>query len=181
MVRTRVGYAGGKKKNPTYHDLGDHTESFQVDFDPTQTSYAQLLAVFWESHNPCAKAYSQQYRTAIFYQNEAQKKLAEETRDRLAAKKKDGVLTAIEPLTEFYLAEDYHQKYRLRNDGLLLREFQALYPRAIDFVNSTAATRVNAYLDGHGSAAALQTEVERLGLSPAGRKHLTERVKAAER
>ena len=53
MVRTRCVYTGGTRKNPTYHDLGDHTESLQVDYDPARISYARLLEVFWDSHNPC--------------------------------------------------------------------------------------------------------------------------------
>ncbi|MDZ7761250.1 MAG: peptide-methionine (S)-S-oxide reductase [Desulfovermiculus sp.] len=67
MVRTRVGYSGGKKPNPTYHDLGDHTETLQVDYDPEAVSYPKLLEVFWESHSPEQSALSRQYMAAVFY------------------------------------------------------------------------------------------------------------------
>ena len=77
MIRTRVGYTGGRKLNPTYYSLGDHTESFQVDYDPTQISYQQLLDIFWDSHNPTRGAWSRQYRAAIFVHNEAQTQLAD--------------------------------------------------------------------------------------------------------
>ncbi len=52
MIRTRVGYAGGSEENPTYYDLGGHTETVEIDYDPTRISYEELLAIFWDSHNP---------------------------------------------------------------------------------------------------------------------------------
>lgn len=70
---TRVGYAGGSKKNPTYEDLGDHTEAVQVDFNPEQISYKELLEEFWSSHSQIAKKKTQ-YRSVIFYHNEDQRK-----------------------------------------------------------------------------------------------------------
>ena len=70
MLRTRVGYAGGQKKNPSYYNLGDHTETVQVDYDPSQTSYARLLAVFWATPNRCALDGDRQYMSAIFYHND---------------------------------------------------------------------------------------------------------------
>lgn len=177
MVRTRVGYAGGQKLNPTYHDLGDHTESVQIDFDPKQVSYAELLDLFWKTHNPCAARGSRQYMSAVFYQNDRQKELALKTRDREATRRRAPVTTAILPLVHFYLAEDYHQKYLLRSQPDLRRDFEAMYPDPKDFVASTAAARVNGYLGGNGSPARLDKEIDRFGLSPQGRKALRESVK----
>ena len=79
MVRTRVGYAGGTKKNPTYHDLGDHSETVQMDYDPTVISYTKLLDVFWDSHDPSLPSDSKQYMSIIFYHNDKQKELAIES------------------------------------------------------------------------------------------------------
>ena len=76
MIRTRVGYTGGNKENPTYRTLGDHTESIEVDYDPGIISYADLLKVFWRSHDPGSRSWSRQYIAAIFYHNEEQKKQA---------------------------------------------------------------------------------------------------------
>ncbi len=67
MVRTRVGYAGGTKRNPTYYNLGDHTETIQIDYDPTYVSYRELLDIFWESHDPAARPWSRQYMAVVFY------------------------------------------------------------------------------------------------------------------
>jgi peptide-methionine (S)-S-oxide reductase len=139
------------------------------------------LAVFWDSHDPTVRPWSSQYRSIIFYHDEEQRRLAEETREREAARRGREILTQIVSFSEFYLAEDYHQKYRLRQVPELIHEFQALYPDVTDLVNSTAAARVNGYVGGHGTLAALQAEIDDLGLSPAGRERLLEIVSAFER
>ncbi len=172
MVRTRVGYSGGTKKNPTYHALGDHSESIQVDFDPAQLSYESLLDIFWKAHDPGSKSWSRQYRTALFFHDEKQKKAALESAEREAARLKTKIQTEILPATEFYRAEDYHQKYFLRQDRLLMKEFQAMYPSGRDFMNSTAAARVNGYLGGYGNDAVWKEELNQLGLSEEARKKL---------
>lgn len=175
VIRTRVGYSGGTKTSPTYHNLGDHTEAIQIDYDPSKLTYQELLEVFWESHNPREAPWSRQYMKAIFYHNEEQKREAEESKARVAAKISGQVSTQILPATEFYLAEDYHQKYALRRGSPdLAREYLAIYPRLEDFVNSTAVTRVNGYLGGYGKPAEFQAELDRLGLSPAGREKLVD-------
>lgn len=114
MVRTRVGYAGGTTQGPTYRSLGDHSETIQIDYDPTEISYAELLDVFWDSHNPAYPDHSRQYMSIVFYHDEVQKRLAMETKARQEVRAGSQVFTEIVPYTEFYLAEDYHQKYRLR-------------------------------------------------------------------
>jgi peptide-methionine (S)-S-oxide reductase len=172
VVRTRVGYSGGTQKNPTYHDLGDHSETVQIDFDPTRVSYARLLDVFWKAHVPTSRSWSRQYRAALFFRNQEQKRLALESRDREAARINGKIRTAILPASEFYLAEDYHQKYYLRQDFVLSTDFRQMFPSEMDFVNSTAAARVNGYIGGYGTITALKEELDQLGLSEEGRKKL---------
>ena len=181
MVRTRVGYAGGTTANPTYRSLGDHSETIQIDYDPTRISYEELLELFWASHNPATRPRSRQYASIIFYHDDEQKRLAIETRDQQAARNGGLSYTEILPMSDFFLAEAYHQKYRLQQVPDLMAEFRAIYPNEVGFVNSTAAARVNGYLGGHGTQAALQTELHDLGLSPAGEAKLTEIVSAFER
>jgi peptide-methionine (S)-S-oxide reductase len=154
------------KKNPTYHALGDHTETIQVDYDPAAISYEELLDVFWDSHNAASPAWSRQYMSIIFSHDDEQKRLASESREREAARTKSRIVTEIRPAGEFFRAEGYHQKYRLRLERELLREFTAIYPLERDFVDSTAVARVNGYLDGYGTLADLQAELPGLGLSP---------------
>lgn len=172
MVHTRVGYAGGTLANPTYSDLGDHSETVQIDYDPAQISYQELLDVFWDSHDPAARAWSRQYASIIFYHNEEQRRLAEESLGRVETRLGKPIYTVIVPFSEFYLAEAYHQKYRLQQRADLLQEFRAIYPEDEDFANSTAVARVNGYLGGNGTLDALQAEIESLGLSPAAQEKL---------
>ena len=167
VVRTRVGYAGGRQKDPTYRSIGDHSETIQIDFDPTQVSYKKLLSVFWHNHNPTQRAWSQQYKSAIFYHDDKQRKLAFEENQR-----NQKIQTEILPFSNFYLAEDYHQKYGLRGNRELMSEFKAMYPKDIDFVNSTAAARVNGYIAGHGSPEEIKEVLANLGLSTAGQQRL---------
>ena len=171
MVRTRVGYAGGTKENPTYYSLGDHTETVQIDYDPSQISYEELLTVFWNSHNPTYPS-STQYQSMVFYHNEEQKELALETKARVEAELKANVLTEIIPAGEFYLAEAYHQKYYLQGVPQFKKEFSAIYPNTDDFIASTSAARVNGYLGGNGTVASLQAEIDSFGLSPEARQKL---------
>lgn len=172
MERTRVGYAGGSTENPTYYHLGDHSETVQIDYDPTRISYQELLDIFWASHNPKHPALSRQYASMIFYHDEEQRRLAEESKQRYESQCGCRVYTEIVPLKKFYLAEAYHQKYYLQSLSPLMDEFKRIYPDATDFVNSTAAARVNGYLGGHGTLAQLQTELEQLGLSPEAQRNL---------
>ena len=177
MWRTRVGYAGGTKADPTYRSLGDHTECFEVDFDPSAVSYEDLLALFWQSHNPARPAYSTQYASVILTADETQANVARESAENFERATGRKVLTRIEPLKHFYLAEGYHQKYRLRADRALMAEFEAMYADEWDIVDSTAAARVNGYLDGEGSSARLMREIDGFGLTDAGRERLTAGVK----
>src|SRR5262249_50740800 len=145
--------------------------------DPKQISYEKLLEVFWSSHNPCEAAGSRQYLSAVFYHNDAQRQLAEQTRQQQQARRGQKILTPVLPLGVFYLAEDYHQKFYLRQSAPLLKEFRDIYPDEAGFRNSTAATRVNAYLGGYGRYATLEMLIDRLGLSPNGRRMLLALVK----
>jgi len=171
-----VGYAGGSKEHPTYHDLGDHAETIQIDYDPTRISYGDLLHMFWQSHTPTRRSWSRQYASIIFFHNEEQKRLAMETRDHEEARTGTKMHTEILPYSRFYLAEDYHQKYRLQQERELMNEFILIYPDPLDFVNSTAAARVNGYLSGYGSRESLAGEIATLGLSAEAGKTLVKLV-----
>ncbi len=167
-----MGYAGGTLENPTYRRLGDHTETLQVDYDPKIISYEELLAVFWDSHSPTSPSFSTQYKAVVFYHSPEQARAATETLKSLEEQLNEKVHTEIQPFTAFYLAEDYHQKYYLQNSRDLAAEITSHYPDFRDFVNSTAAARLNGYVSGSGSKESLEEELESLGLSPAGSEQL---------
>jgi peptide-methionine (S)-S-oxide reductase len=180
VIRTRVGYTGGTKKNPTYYRLGDHTESIQIDFDPQVISYEELLGLFWRSHDPTRQAWSVQYKAAVYYHDDNQKRLAELTRDREANRLEQRIHTDIEPAGTFYRAEDYHQKYYLRQHGALFGAYQRIYPEIDDLVDSTAVTRLNGYVGGYGTKELLRSEADLLGLDPEVAKKLEANLASAE-
>lgn len=179
MVRTRVGYAGGTRPNPTYHSLGDHTETIQIDYDPSRISYAELLDVFFESHHPTHPAYSRQYMSAIFYADEEQRRQALESRQRHAERLKARLHTEIAPLEAFYRAEDYHQKYYLRGHRDLMQPFAGY--TEVQFEDSTVAARLNGYVGGDGAPAQLETELADLGLAEEASRKLRQLVSIASR
>ena len=124
VIVTAVGYAGGYTPNPTYREVctgkTGHAEVVRVVFDPKVVTYEQLLAKFWENHDPTqgmrqGNDTGTQYRSVIFTSNPAQQKIAEASRDafeqNLAKAGYGHITTAIVPLGEFYFAEDYHQQY----------------------------------------------------------------------
>lgn len=129
VAGTSVGYAGGKMKNPTYEDVcGDktgHAEVVQIEYDPKQVKYEDLLKVFWENHDPTQENrqgpdVGAQYRSVIFYHTPEQKAAAEKSKEQLELSHTYGskpIATAIEPAKEFYRAEEHHQRY-LEKKGL---------------------------------------------------------------
>ena len=117
-----VGYSGGNMENPTYRDVctgrTGHAEVVEIQYDPAQVSYEGLLGVFWENHDPTqlnrqGPDTGTQYRSAIFYHTEEQRKAAEESKRALeeSGRFRRPVVTVIEPASAFYPAEEYHQQY----------------------------------------------------------------------
>jgi peptide-methionine (S)-S-oxide reductase len=126
VISTTSGYIGGQLKNPTYEEVSaggtGHAEAVQIVFDPAKISYAKLLDVFWRHIDPTTKDRQfcdkgDQYRTAIFYHDDAQKRLAEQSKAALAASKpfKEAIVTELVPASTFYPAEDYHQDFHTKN------------------------------------------------------------------
>jgi peptide-methionine (S)-S-oxide reductase len=152
--------------------LGDHTETFQIDYNPALISYEEILELFWDNHNPAAAPWSRQYMSAIFYHSEEQKKAALESMAAVEEKLQVKINTEIVPLSRFYLAENYHQKYYLQSVQALAGEIKAYYPEFTDFVDSTAAARLNGLVAGYSDPALTAEELESYGLSPRGRELL---------
>jgi hypothetical protein len=164
--------------NPTYHRIGDQTECFQVDYDPAVISYAGLVDLALAAHNPARPAFKPQYASLILAHDEAQLDVARARAAHVSAALGGRELsTRIEPLNRFWPAEDYHQKYYLRNDRILAADFKAMFDGdEVAFRESTAAARVNGYTAGDGTRAQLAREMEFLGLSEPGRQWLIKRT-----
>lgn len=126
VIKTTSGYTGGTIENPTYEQVSSgksgHTEALEVTYDPAQVDYPFLLDVFWRSIDPTDRLgqfydRGSQYRTAIFYIDEEQKQQAEAS--KISAQKRIGedkkIVTTIEPASEFYVAEEYHQDYHKKS------------------------------------------------------------------
>jgi peptide-methionine (S)-S-oxide reductase len=128
VLGTRVGYTGGSTDNPTYKevctDRTGHAEAVEVDFDPAQVRYEDLLKVFWENHDPTqlnrqGPDWGTQYRSAIFFHTPEQRRAAQASKESLekARRFSKPIVTQIVPAVTFYPAEDYHQQY-LEKRGL---------------------------------------------------------------
>jgi peptide-methionine (S)-S-oxide reductase len=130
VYTTAVGYAGGTTRNPTYEEVCSgrtgHTEAVLVAFDPAATSYAELLKLFWEGHDPTqgmrqGNDIGTQYRSAIYYRDETQHTQAQESREAyqrmLSAAGHGEITTELAPAGAFYYAEPYHQQYLAKNPG----------------------------------------------------------------
>ena len=122
VISTRVGYAGGSLDNPTYRDVCSgrtgHAESVEVTYDPAQVSYDQLLAVFWQVHDPTTlnrqgPDVGSQYRSVIFFSNSEEEAAARDSKERLQQSREYSreIVTEIAPASRFWEAEDYHQQY----------------------------------------------------------------------
>jgi methionine-S-sulfoxide reductase len=126
VIKTTVGYCGGTEPNPTYALVGSektkYRESIEIAYDPAKISYAQLLDIYWKQIDP-TQADGQftdigpSYRAAVFYGSDQEKKVAEESKQKLASsgKFKNPIVTEILPAMKFWPAEDYHQKYYQQN------------------------------------------------------------------
>ena len=128
VQKVEPGYAGGHVQNPTYEQVcggaTGHAEVAQVIFDPAEISYDELLDVFWKTHDPTTlnrqgNDVGEQYRSVIFYHDDLQKKIAKESKKRMDGSGyfDDAIVTDIEPLSNYFPAENYHQNYFKNNPG----------------------------------------------------------------
>jgi len=164
VVRTRVGYAGGTKADPTYHSLGDHTEVFQLDFDPDVVSYTHLLDHVFRSHDPRSQTRKTQYQNVVLTETAAQQNALEEFLQTRGLPT-DAIDTRVEQLSQFYLAEDYHQKYTLRSKRVFMNAFEELEYDETRLRESPAAAKLNGYASGHDSTAVYELTHDRAAKS----------------
>ena len=140
-------------------------ETIQIDYDPEKISYTNLLQVFFSSHNPTYPSPIRQYASAIFFHDEEQEHLAKGAMKDVGERYGKKITTELVSYTDFTRAEDYHQKYYLRNTRAFMDQYKDRFPNEDTFTDSTAVARVNGYLGGNGSFEQLEKELPELGLS----------------
>lgn len=146
VIRTSCGYCGGERSNPTYRNIKDHTETVRVEYDPNITNYRELAQKAISMHNPKSKNRKTQYDNVIFYKNQKEKNILSDIFQEKGYDMSD-LETRIEKLSTYYYAEDYHQKYNLKNHRSLENQFTEVYDEE-EIRDSSLATKINSVVDG---------------------------------
>jgi len=162
-----VGYAGGSKANPTYHDLGSHAEVLQIEFDPIAAPFETWLERFWTSHDWSRRDRRSQYRAILLCENQEQHDKALASIEALEHGGKE-VGTEVLVGLPFWRAEDYHQKWKLRQQADLFADLAEAYPCESEALDSVAATKLNALVAGHLDEGQLRRQLRQFGLTPTG-------------
>jgi len=152
--------------------MADHTESIQIDYDPSVTSYSELLELFWKSHTTSNPCYSRQYMSAIFYANDQQK---EAIASKQNLEKKEKCYTEILPLNSWTNAEDYHQKFYLRSKRKIIQLLN--FNTDEELRESHIACRLNGFVDGEGDFQDFEKELKQWNLSEEVKKEIYEQVR----
>jgi peptide-methionine (S)-S-oxide reductase len=180
VLRTRVGYAGGTSLHPTYRNMGNHTETIQIDYEPSIISFEEILEVFWKSHNPFRSSdaipflsrKSRQYMSIILYHDDIQRELAITTKKHWEQTSQGEIQTELQPSSQFFMAENDHQKYYLKRYTSTMEKLKPLYPSHEDFVNSTFIARLNGLAGGYGTLDGMKKEIHEWKLNPSERLNL---------
>lgn len=160
IMQTCVGYAGGTSKTPTYRQMGDHTETVQLLFDPLQIRYEDILREFWQNHYPNRDQYKgRQYISLLFYHTEDQRQLIEVVKKEIEKTLGEPIETEIAPFREFTPAEERHQKYYLKRYPNALNQLFEMYPFREQLKNSTFAARLNGFVKGFGTKDSVRKDI----------------------
>jgi len=154
-------------------------ETIQIDYDPEKITYSQLLQVFFSSHNSTWPSPIRQYASAVMVHDKKQERLATEAMKDASERYGKKISTELLPYTGFTRAEDYHQKYYLRNTTALMDQYKGRFLSEDAFTDSTAIARLNGYVGGNGTTEQLEREESELGISTAAAEALREILKKA--
>ncbi len=147
--------------------MGDHTETIEIDFDPTLICFEQIMEVFWENHHPSRRrGYGgRQYMSLLLYHNEIQKNEALQIKRKWEKIRGEVIPTEIKSYTQFFLAEEKHQKYYLKRYKTAYEAVRELFTTHDQFVQSTLIARLNGFVREFGTLSDLKSEIETWGLS----------------
>ncbi|MCR8630242.1 peptide-methionine (S)-S-oxide reductase MsrA [Paenibacillus radicis (ex Xue et al. 2023)] len=161
IIRTRVGFAGGTKANPTYRQLGDHSETVEMDFDSGIIRLETILNMFWSSHNPInINDYKgRQYRSLVLFRDQEQHRVIQDVM-RNSVEQGNGMPdTEVAPYTSFYPAKERHQKYYLKRYPDAIDKLKALFPSDEALTNATLAARLNGLAKGYTNMEKIINEI----------------------
>jgi peptide-methionine (S)-S-oxide reductase len=179
VIRTRVGYAGGTTSHPDYRQMGDHSETLEVDFNPGIITFEEILDVFWNHHNPInINDYKgRQYMSLILYRDVLQQEAIHHAIRKRKEQGKGEPETEIAPYCGFYLAEDRHQKYYLKKYSDAIEKLNTVYLSHTDLVNGTLAARLNGLAKGYTSLERIRSEIRQWQTSQENREMMTDLIK----
>ncbi|MUT64810.1 peptide-methionine (S)-S-oxide reductase MsrA [Paenibacillus sp. NEAU-GSW1] len=179
VVGTRVGYAGGKTAFPTYRELGDHTETVQVHYDPRLVTFEQLAELFWSNHNPVnINDYKgKQYMSLLFYASAEQEEAIRRVLNSREERELPRPETRIEAIAHFYPAEERHQKYYLQRYPDAMEKLAMLYPERTELLGSRLAARLNGLAKGFTNMERVRNEIAGWNMDQAERAAMLETIK----
>ncbi|MDG0792978.1 peptide-methionine (S)-S-oxide reductase MsrA [Cohnella ginsengisoli] len=179
VEETRVGYAGGTTGQPTYREMGEHSETVEIVYDAELISIDRLLETFWDHHNPVnINGYKgRQYQSLLLYRDERQAEAFNRMKKRMEAAKGYPLETEIVPFKAFYAAEPRHQKYYLKRYPDAAGKLRGLYESEEAFLRSTLAARLNGVAKGYANLAPVLREIQAWPIRPDERDALIERVR----
>ena len=179
VLRTRTGYAGGTSLQPTYRNMGDHTETIEVDFDASIISLEEILLHFWKNHYPNRDNYKgTQYISLLCYRSDEQLQTIESVKARMEAVLGEEIETKIVPFQEFTPAEERHQKYYLKRYPKALEQLKTIYTEEEELTDSTFAARLNGFVKGFGTKEELKQEIQKWNIEKKQRELLTDKLNA---
>ncbi|TWT06695.1 peptide-methionine (S)-S-oxide reductase MsrA [Planococcus sp. CPCC 101016] len=175
VIRTRVGFAGGTMPSPTYRQMADHTETIQIEFDPQQISYEEVLKEFWQNHYPNRDNYKgRQYISLLHYHTDQQRQIIKKVLPEMESRLGELIETEISSFTQFTLAEERHQKYYLKRYPKALEQLKELYPDSRFLTDSTFAARLNGFVKGFGTKDSMLKEISQWSIGEDEKAYLTE-------
>lgn len=178
VMRTRVGFAGGTLLLPSYRNMGDHTETIEIDFDTNRITYEEILKHFWRNHYPNRDEYKgRQYISLLLYHSERQHRMIQKVREEMEAELGESIETEVKSYDQFTLAEARHQKYYLQRYPRVLEQLADWFPDTNALIDSTVAARLNGFVKGFGNRDAVLEEIATWPISEIYQQELITRLK----
>lgn len=174
VIRTRVGYTGGKSTMPSYDDLGNHIEVIEVDYNPAVITYEGLVKAYFEYYDATVRPYSQRVKSVVFYRTNKEKRIASNIKAQVSKQVNQALFTEIDPVDVFYLAESEHQLSYLKKETSLYGEITQIFPDEELQLLSVLASKLNGIIAGFGSEEQVLLVLKDSGLSTASMNRVKE-------